>query len=159
MYGKIIEGNLVYSSENMELVINGVLSAVSNPLEYDLLANGYKKVRIEQVEVKEKDFEEWENEIVVYELSPQTYIPSVYDLFNAQSAKTRLFLLYENDIEKLNTFSAYLIEALNNHTKMAFVLLKRYMDSNLKQNLITQADYDNLNNILLLQNIDIYNLV
>ena len=144
MYAKIINNKIVYSSENMELEINGVVCGVCNPLESDLLSNGYKPIRVEQVEVKEKDFEELEKEIVVYMITPQIFTPSVYDSFNSASAKNRLFLMFSSQINKFNQFNAAITEFLNNHTEIAFKCMYLYISKSIEQCLLTQEDYDEM---------------
>lgn len=155
MKARIVNNKLEYAS--LEMYIEGI-GIVNNPTPKMLADAGYKDVIYVEVDSLEKEFEETEDNIIVYR---QKFIPitlSVYEKFNPTSAKNRLFVLYKDDIIKFNMFSAAIIEFINNHTYAAFYRLRIYINNALTQNLITAEDMLNLKQVLQAQDVDLDSL-
>jgi hypothetical protein len=83
---------------------------------------------------------------------------TIYNLFDAQTAKNRLFIVFIRKLITFSSFGAMLTEFLNNHTKEAFKCAKIYLQQLLGAGQISQEDYDLVCGVLMEQNIDLKNI-
>ena len=80
-------------------------------------------------------------------------IPTVYDLFDSQKAENDLLEIFFDKLTDYRIDKGYISVLMRNKTKDSFRFFKVYIYKLLKENVISQEDYDNSISVITSQNI------